>query len=181
MQLPEWSGSAVLGQSTSQPGAQHTTNQGLRIERTQPSQTLKNPNGFWRGLALFSPRKITSQLAKTGKFPPACGSLTPKKGSFKTSFVYNVGFCQRCYKQSKSKVFGMIAMPTFFCCHSEMCFNTDFPKTIYTCQSLYVTRQNIQNKHHLPSKFALLVLHKHSPLLSINTIKAILKGGAFTC
>lgn len=129
----------------------------------------------------FLPQKnqARSQLAKTGKFPLACGSLTPKKGSLKTSFVYSVSFCQRCYKQSKSKVFGMTAMPTFFCCHSEMCFNTDFPQTIYTYQSLYVTTWNIQNKHDLPPKFVLLVLHKHSPLLSISTLKAILKLRCF--
>lgn len=46
---------------------------------------LKRPYSF-----LSQKNQGRSQLAKTGKFPLACGSLTPKKGSFKTSFVYAV-------------------------------------------------------------------------------------------
>lgn len=60
--------------------------------------------------------------------------------------MYSVSFCQRCYKQSKLKVSGMTTIPISFSCHSEICSNPDFCKTIGTYQKLYLTSWNIRPK-----------------------------------
>lgn len=115
--------------STGQLETQHRKKRRLYNERRQSPWTFENAEGFF-ALHFSFPAKSGQLLAGETWQSSICLWVinSEKKGSFKTSFVYSVSFCLRCYKQSKLKVSGII--PISFSCHSEMCSNTDFPETI---------------------------------------------------
>lgn len=140
--------------------------QGLYNERRQPSQTFKNPNGFFALHFSFPAKSGQIPAGKNWQISISLWVINSEKRAVSKPVLWIVLVSVSVAINNRNwKYLGWLQTHFFLLLFRDV-FQHSFPKTIYTYQSLYLTSWNIQNKLNLPSKFALLVLHKDSPLLS---------------
>lgn len=129
----------------------------------QPSQTFRNPNGFFALQFSFPAKPGQIPAGKNWQISIRLWVINSEKRAVSKPVLYVVLVSVSVAINNRNwKYLGWLQHPFLFSCHSEIWSNTDLLEIIYTYQSLCLTSWRTQATS-CTLQFAQLVLQKHSP------------------